>query len=87
VGANAGAVEKRHPKRDTVLLNARQQALPDPKPGPADEGLSRRPPRTEFGRDGTPLGAVLMSLDDGLHRAAQIVMLRLAAWTALLNQR
>jgi hypothetical protein len=43
--------------------------------------------RPEFSRDGPPPGSVPVAPDNGLDRAPQIVMLRLALWAAFFNQR
>src|SRR3954454_2296857 len=64
VRPDAGAVQKRHPELDPVLLGQEPQPLPDTQVGPADEGLSRPRPGTKLSRDGAPLGAVLMPPDD-----------------------
>jgi hypothetical protein len=87
VRADAGAVEEGHAQGDAALLRHLQQALPDAKVAPAVEGLRRPPPRAEFGRDGAPRGAVPVPPDDRLDRAAQIVVLGLAARAHRLDQR
>src|SRR5918912_3138825 len=86
VRADVGAVEERHAECDTLRLCGLQQALPHAKPGPADEGLRRGPPRTQLCRDGAPLGAVLVPPDDGFDGPAQVVVPGLAARAALFDQ-
>jgi hypothetical protein len=87
VGTDVGTVQKCHAQCDATLLSTGQQALPHAQLGPADEGLGGHPPRPEFSRDGPPHGSILMSPDDGLDGAPEIVMLRLALWAAFFNQR
>jgi hypothetical protein len=40
MSADAGAVEKRHPEFNTLLLRQSKQAFPHTQTSPADEGLS-----------------------------------------------
>jgi hypothetical protein len=87
VRADVRAVQERHAQRDAAPLRHLQQALPDAEMAPAVEGLRRPPPRAEFGRDGAPRGAVAVPPDDRLDRAAQVVVLRLAARAHRLDQR
>ncbi len=87
VRADGRAVQDRHAQRDAAPLRHLQQALPDAEMAPAVEGLRRPPPRAEFGRDGAPRGAVAVPPDDRLDRAAQVVVLRLAARPDRLDQR
>src|SRR3954447_15361944 len=88
---DAGAVQKGHPELDPTRLGQEQQALPHaqvgPQVGPADEGLSRPPPRTKLSRDGAPPGPVLMAPEDGRERAPQILRRGLALGPAYLDQR
>ena len=84
---DAGAVQKRHPELDPALLGEEQQPLPHAQMRPADEGLSSPPPWPEVSRNGTPLGAVLMSPKDGGEGAPQIPRWGLALGSARLDQR
>src|SRR3954453_19004322 len=65
VRPDAGAVQKRHPELDPVLLGQEPQPLPDTQVSPAEEGLRRPRPGPQVRGDGAPLGAVLMPPDDG----------------------
>jgi hypothetical protein len=76
--ADAGAVEERHPELPPDMLSKPQQAFPDTKASPTDEGLRGARPGTKLSRDGAPLGPVLMPPEDGRDRAAQILRRRLA---------
>src|SRR3954465_11537076 len=87
VGADAGAVQKRHPELTPTLLGQEQQPLPHAQVGPADDGLSRSRPGTKLSRDGAPLGPVLMPPDNGRNRAPQILGRGLALGAACLDQR
>src|SRR3954451_6295359 len=84
---DAGAVQKRHPKSDPPPLGQEQQPLPDTQVSPANEGLSRPRPRPEVGRDGAPLGPVLMPPDDGRDCTTEVLGRGLALGPARLNQR
>src|SRR3954471_16104891 len=84
---DAGAVQKRHPKLDPALLAEEKQLLPHAQARPADEGLCRSRPGTQFSRDGPPLGSVLMPPDDGRERATEILGRGLALGAARLDQR
>lgn len=44
VGADARAIDERHPELHAALLDETEQTLPDPEPGPAVERLWRHPP-------------------------------------------
>src|SRR3712207_3504307 len=87
VRAYVGAAQERHAERAPARLRRLEQALPDPEMAPAIEGLCRPPPRPEFGWDAAPLRPIVGPPDNRLDRATQVVMLRLAAWAARLNQR
>ena len=85
MGPDAGAVQKGHPELDASLLGHKQQPLPHAQVGPANKGLSRPRPGTQFSGDGPPLGSVLMPLEDGRERATEILGRGLALGTALLD--
>jgi hypothetical protein len=87
MGADVGAVEEGHAKRHAALLHQIEQALPDAKARPADEGLGRLPPGAEFARDGPPLGAILVPPEDRLDGLPQVVMRHLAVRSDLVDQR
>src|SRR3954471_23878492 len=87
VSPDAGAVQKRHPELNPALLGQEQQPLPHAQVGPANKGLSRPRPGTQFSRDGPPLGSILMPPDEGRERAAQILWCGLALGPARLDQR
>jgi len=72
VRSDVGAVEKDHSKLHALLLNKRQQLPPDAKPRPADEGLGRHPPWSEFVRHRTPLRAVVVPPKDRADRPPQM---------------
>ena len=61
--------------RSCTRLSRRSQT---PSARPADEDLGGAPPGSEVGRDGAPLGPVLMPPQDGGERAAQVLRWRLA---------
>ena len=86
VRADAGAIQERHAQRDPALLGRLEQALPDPEVAPAIEGLCRHPPRAKFRRGAAPLRPVVVPPDDRLDRATQVMVRRLAPWTARLNE-
>ncbi len=87
VRADAGAVEKGHPKLHALLLDQRQQPFPDPEPRPTDEGSCRHPPWPEFGRHRAPLGAVVMPPRNGADRAPQMSKGHLCGRANCLDQR
>ena len=65
MGADDGAVEEHHAECEAApLLHQPKQPLPDPEPGPADEGLRRLPPRAEL------LGISVRELDARLAQVA-----------------
>src|SRR3954449_3487570 len=74
-------------ERDPARLRRLEQALPDPEMAPAVEGLRRHPPRPELRGNAAPLRPVVRPPDDRLDRATQVVMRRLAAGTARLDER
>jgi|SRR3712207_3990104 len=85
--ADVRAIEERHAERDPALLHQLEQALPDALLGPAEEQLRGQPPRAEFGRDAAPLGPVLLPPEDRRDGPAQTLRRRLAARSALFDQR
>jgi hypothetical protein len=87
VGAHIGAVEEGHAEGDAAPLDPFEQAVPDAKPRPADEGLRRLPPGPEFGRDAPPLRAVLVPPEDRLDGPAQVLVRHLAVRPNLVDQR
>src|SRR3954453_22430501 len=87
VRPNVAAVQERHAERNLARLRRREQALPDPEMAPAVEGLRCHPPRPELRRNAAPLRPVVVPPDDRLDRATQVVMRRLAAGTARLDER
>src|SRR3954465_5062583 len=87
VSPDAGAVQKRHPELDPVLLGQEQQPLPDTQVGPADEHLSRPRPGPQVRGDGAPLGPVLMPPDDRRDCTTEILGRGLALGPARLDQR
>src|SRR4051812_13469435 len=87
VGADAGAVQKRHPELDPALLGEEKQLLPHAQVGPADEGLSGARPGPQLSWDGAPLGPVLMPPNDRRDRAPQILRRGFALGPAYLDQR
>jgi hypothetical protein len=88
VGPDRAAVEERHPQLDPLaLLHLFQQTLPYAMAAPADEGLRRHPPRPQMRRNAAPFGAVVMPPHDRLDGAAEVLVLRLVSWAALLDQR
>jgi hypothetical protein len=66
MSAHVGAVQEGHSKLDAAFLRWVEQALPDTKSAPADEGLSRPPPRPQFRGRSTPFGSILMAPEDSL---------------------
>src|SRR3712207_3667487 len=84
---NVGPVEERHAEFDTARLSEIEQAFPHAESGPADERLRGHPPRPKLGGDGPPLGSVLVPPDDRLDGAAQVIELRPASRTTLVDQR
>src|SRR4051794_24494615 len=87
VRADVAAVQERHAERDAARLSRLEQALPNPEMAPAIEGLRCHPPRPKLRRNAAPLRPVLVPPDDRLDRATQVVMRRLAAGTARLDER
>src|SRR3569623_1751663 len=87
VRADVAAVQERHAERNFARLRRLEQALPDPEMAPAIEGLRCHPPRPKLRRNAAPLRPVLVPPDDRLERATQVVMRRLAAGTAGLDER
>jgi hypothetical protein len=87
VSPDVGAVEKGHAKRDAVLLDEIEQALPDALLRPANEELRRQPPRTQFGRDAAPLRAILVPPENRRDCPPQFLRWRLAARPDLFDQR
>ena len=68
-----GAVHEDHAQLGPAIrLGGLDEPFPDAELGPADEGLSRHPPRAELGWDRTPLGAILYAPDDRFESPAQV---------------
>ena len=87
VRPDGGAVEERHAQLEPLaLLRQLQETLPHTMVAPADEGLRRHPPRPQIARNAAPLRAILVPPDDRLDGAAEVLVLRLVRWAALLNQ-
>src|SRR3954447_22497897 len=86
VSPEVGAVEKGHAKRDAVLLDQLEQALPDTLLRPANEQLRCQPPRTKLGRDAAPLRAVLVPPENRRDRPSQLLRRCLAMRPDRLDQ-
>ena len=54
------------------LLDQGEQALPHTQMGSADEGLCCHPPRPVFGKQRSPLGTVVVALEDCVDGAPQM---------------
>ena len=81
------AIKERHAELEAALLNQIQQALPPAELCTADEGLRRHPPEPALIRQGAPLCAIVLALDDRALGATQMLRRNLGMRATRIGQR